>query len=444
MTIFILGILSFGCIPASQRGLARPEPPPADHLISPQDLEMKLADLKQILASDQLDEHQREIGLGLLSLYEKIRQPQMDCPDTLNFVLDHLNDMNDTFLKNVKEGDSYRQRIIHQFSGKRTQILDDYLYGNYQGVIDGAIELETSFGVDALTPEIGLVFAVSLAKKGMLEEALSIASKILGKLEGKPDMVHLRAYMIEWQLGMGKRGEALQVYEKLLDNLDERNGLLIKAQRNLALKRDDLPPRPDIPVTENSNTGEVDVESISIDQLIGEVERLLDNKEYQGAKILLVRRRLKSRDDAEIVLLDQAFQRVEQAEADFRAQGQGDSLNEDPLETAKALIDVEEFEKAIKTINALEASESASPEATRLKTRATEGLINRERNRAAKLFLLAKNTRDPLKKKDYLLSSHAILKQLVETYPLSSLNKKVKDNMETVENEMAVLGIFPE
>jgi len=444
MSILIIGVFTFGCITPAQRGPSLTETPPAPQLIAPEDLEMRIADLNRMLASNDLDEHQREIAYHFLALYEKIRQTQMDCPDTLTLVLDHLNDINDTFLKNAKTSDSLRRHIIQQFLGKRRQIFDDYLYGNFQGVIDGAVELETSFGADALTPEIGLVFAVSLAKKGMLEEALSIAAKILGKLQGKPDMVHLRAYMIEWQLGIGKREKALQIYEKLLDDLDERNGLLSKAQRNLALKTNGVASRPDIPITEKSNTGEVGAEILSIDQLIGEVERLLVKNEYQQAKILLVRRRLKTQDDAEIVLLDQAFQRVERAEADFRVQGQGDTLKKDPLRVAKTLIDVEEFEKAIDTINALETNAIVSPEATKLKTLATEGLISRERNSAAKLFLMAKNTQDPLKKKDYLLSAHAILKHLDEKYPLSILNKKIKNNIETVENEMIVLGIFPE
>lgn len=442
--LFITGTFAFGCITPARRGPAVPEAaPPSASPIPSQDLELKIAELNQMLASDDLDEYQRDFVLNLISLYEKIRQGSMDCPEAFNLVLEYLEEVTDSFLKKTGGG-TLHKHIIRQFSVKRRQIFDNYLYGNYQGVIDGAIELETTYGADALTPEIGLAFAVSLAKKGMLEEALGIASKILPKLEGKPDMVHLRAYMIEWQLGMGERGKALQIYEKLLDNIDERKGLLTLAQRNLALKSDDMTSRTDRPIQEKPRVGELDMEITSLDQLISEVARLIADNEYQQAKILLVRRRLKTQDEAEINLLDQAFQRVEQAEADYRVQIQSGAVEEDPLRVAKNLIDVEEFERAIETIDALDGDESVSPEAAKLKLQATEGLINRERNRAAKLFLMSKNTQDPVKKKDYLVSSHTILKHLVDKYPLSPLNKKVKDNMDTVENEMKVLGIFPE
>ena len=444
MALFISGALASGCITPVQRGPSPSEAPPAADLISRGDLEMKMTELNQMLGSGRLDAYQREIALRHLSLYEKMYQGKMECPDTLKLVLDHVNDLSDAFLKDTKGGDSLSHQFIRQFSEKRRQILDEYLYENYQGVIDGAIDLETSFGAEALTPEIGLVFAVSLAKKGMLKEALNIASKVLGKLDGKPDMLHLQAYMIDWELGLGKRDEALQVYEKLLDNLDERKALLSKAQRHLTIRKRDPAPGFDTPPSAHSTIGEVDAAVISFDQLVDEVERLLGENEYQQAKLLLVRRRVATGNDAEIAFLDRTYKRVEQAEAKFRGRFQEDPLKEDPLKIARAFIDTEEYGKAIEALEDLDTQGRISTEATQLKTLAIEGLINRERNRAAKLFLLAKNTQDPMKKKDYLLSSHGILKHLVKEYPLSPLNDKIKDNMETVEKEMSDLGFFPE
>ncbi len=444
MTIFISGALASGCITPARQGPSLPETPPAAELISRGDLEMKMAELNQMLGSDRLDAYQREIALRHLSLYEKIYQGKMDCPGTLNLVLDHVNDMSDAFLKNSEGGDSLGRRFIQQFSEKRRQILDEYLYENYQGVIDGTIDLETSFGAEALTPEIGLVFAVSLAKKGMLKEALNIASKVLGKLDGKPDRLHLQAYMIDWELGLGKREEALQVYEKLLDDLDERKALFSKAQRHLAIRKRDVAPGLDTPPSGRSMIGEVDAAIISFDRLIDEVERLLVEDEYQQAKLLLVRRRVATQDKAEIAFLDQTYKRVEQAETEFRSRFQESPLKEDPLKIARGFIDAEEYEKAIESLEVLDTEGRTSTEAFQLKTLAVEGLISRDRKRAAKLFLLARNTQNPEKKKDYLLSSHAILKHLVEEYPLSPLNKKVKNNIETVEREMDTLGFSPE
>ncbi|MCJ7594612.1 MAG: hypothetical protein MUO52_07580, partial [Desulfobacterales bacterium] len=62
-----------------------------------------------------------------------------------------------------------------------------------------------------------------------------------------------------------------------------------------------------------------------------------------------------------------------------------------------------------------------------------------ERNKAAKIFLMAKQTREPAKKQDLLRSSHEILKALVDKYPLSPLNQKIKDNMNRIEEELMKL-----
>ena len=47
------------------------------------------------------------------------------------------------------------------------------------------------------------------------------------ELEGRPDLIHLRADMVEWQLDMGNREKATEIYEKLVDNLDERAAELV-------------------------------------------------------------------------------------------------------------------------------------------------------------------------------------------------------------------------
>jgi outer membrane protein assembly factor BamD (BamD/ComL family) len=68
---------------------------------------------------------------------------------------------------------------------------------------------------------------------------------------------------------------------------------------------------------------------------------------------------------------------------------------------------------------------------------AVEKIINRERNKAAKLFLTARNTKEAAKKEELLNSSYNILKAVSDKYPASPLIPKVQDHMNQVTKELA-------
>jgi len=67
---------------------------------------------------------------------------------------------------------------------------------------------------------------------------------------------------------------------------------------------------------------------------------------------------------------------------------------------------------------------------------AVEKIINRERNKAAKLFLTARNTKDPAKKEELLNSSYNILRSVADKYPASPLIPKVQDHINQVTKEL--------
>ena len=121
-----------------------------------------------------------------------------------------------------------------------------------------------------------------------------------------------------------------------------------------------------------------------------------------------------------------------------------DTYIKETIETAKNLIEGESFEDAIAKIDELQDLRGPSSESIALKNQAIEKLINRERNRAAKLFLAAKKTQDRAKKEEYLLSSYKILKAIIDKYPSSPLNNKLKSHIKTLTKEMERLGISPE
>ena len=93
----------------------------------------------------------------------------------------------------------------------------------------------------------------------------------------------------------------------------------------------------------------------------------------------------------------------------------------------------EKYEEAILKLDELPPSD---PEVKELKNMAVEKIINRERNKAAKLFLAARNTKDPAKKEEMLNSSYNILKAVADKYPSSPLIPKVQDHINQVTKEL--------
>ncbi|MBW1942903.1 MAG: hypothetical protein JRJ51_08720 [Deltaproteobacteria bacterium] len=104
---------------------------------------------------------------------------------------------------------------------------------------------------------------------------------------------------------------------------------------------------------------------------------------------------------------------------------------------AKAMIEEERFEEALQELEKLEK------ETRTLREVATEKFINQERNRAARLYLMARNTTDPEKKEALLLSSYKKLKALIDKYPSSSLNSRLNNNLIKVREELHKMGVNP-
>jgi outer membrane protein assembly factor BamD (BamD/ComL family) len=105
------------------------------------------------------------------------------------------------------------------------------------------------------------------------------------------------------------------------------------------------------------------------------------------------------------------------------------------------LLEKEKYGEAVTGIEVLEAEQGQGPEIAALKEQAVEKFIQEERNRAAKMFLMARQTEDKKKKAEYLRGSLNILKNLVEKYPSSTLITKINSNIKSVEDEMTRLGI---
>ena len=441
MALFVMSIL-FSCMPEIKKEKIGPEAEGITTPILPADaIDKKIYMLEDFLKRQDIFKQDRESALALLSDYRKIRlatQGKMSDQDyrdvilTLFNCLDRLDEK--YFLEKAGIEDKIPSMVIDELTLRKQKIRDLYLSENYQEVISMCTELKADFGRNSLTPDIGLLFALSMAENNMLAEAIDIGEGIVGELEGKPDLIHLRAGIIEWLLEIGEREKAIKIYEKLIDNVNEREALFNIVRQSIAVDEEyELESHEEFSIEdllrETSNLSEPD----RAREVLNAAERLIMEHSYSEARLMLLRWRLRIEGGPEEEIVERALEAVSQAEE--RYQNKIPRKNE-TIEKAAKLIEEENFKDALEILN---NAQEAGPEAKELRDLAIEKLINSERNRAAKLFLQIRNTDDPKRKEDILLSSYKILEELIETYPSSDLIDKLKNDLKYVRDELEKL-----
>jgi tetratricopeptide (TPR) repeat protein len=432
-----------GCIPALQKpevviseSETRPTSLPPLNL-----LDRRIEVLNAILQTEGVSEKDKEIASTLLESYKTLKVAysgnltNVEYRNVINTLFKMLSALDENYFSEQRGVLDY-SGPMNLFSIKRKKIMDAYFAGDYKGVISQCLELKSVFGPEALIPEIGLVFALSLGKQGMPKDAIEIGEGIALEMEATPDIIHLRAKIAEWHLNLGQREKALNMYDKLTDNLDERQGILKGLTRKIGGKSESEPPS-------DITTGVQDLSPM--DELLLKVDALMQKHLFDEARLLLIKHRIRLEDGPDAEIIDEALKEIEIAEERFEKEKRSeDTYTNETIETAKKLIEEESFEEAIVKIDELQDLRGPGSESTALKNQAIEKLINRERNRAAKLFLAAKKTQDRAKKEEYLLSSYKLLKAMIDKYPSSPLNIKLKSHMKTLTGEMESLGITPE
>jgi hypothetical protein len=451
-------LLSAGCAFETQRipqtgetpsSPLQPSPCPPSLASAPplqlKDLEQRITDLQTLLEGGQLSEEDQALAQDLLATYQSLEKPSTSSPtdeelrSATQLLFSSLVKLEEHYFKGGPAEKEATLQTLALFSSKRKAIMDCYLAGDYQGVIDNCMDMQKVLGTDSLTPEIGLIFALSLGKRGLYQEALQVGTKVSDELERKPGFIQLQAKIVEWQLALGDRNGAIQSYEKLVDNMHEREDVLKTAELNLSgqgepkalqeMKQEE--PLPQVSLTKEPG---------SVQEVLSQVDALVQRGDFETAKLLLLRMRLRLQEGPDAELVDQAMKSVDLAEEKAREQEKTQtSPQEDALAVAANLIEQERYEEAITKLETLQQGNVLSPEAKHLQDLAVEKIVNRERNKAAKLFLMARNTRDPAKKEELFLSSYQILKTLVEKYPSTPLFQKINDNMKTIENELSKL-----
>lgn len=436
-----------GCVPAQEgRVILAPEKQVVSGPLIPEDLLNKRIDyLNNTLAKDTLSEKDRQIATDLLTTYTSVKNAASGPLNETGYrqltrdLLSALARMDAHYFSSAEMTWDHSKAVSH-FMKKRREILDAHFSRDDRGVINHCLEMQAAFGPDALTPEIAALFALSLANTGMREEAMNIIEGIVPELDESPDPNRLHAHIAALQLQLGQRGKARETYNKLTERLHRQERTLESLDKRMAstatesqapLETTSIQPQRDLPV--KSESGE------TTEQLLQRADKLIAERKFGEAWDLLVLNRPVVMSNAERLAVDKALERLEAAQEEYLEKTISMiSKKKETLKTARRYLEEEKFEAALSNLEAFPEGE-AGLEVKELREQAIEGLINRERNRAARIFLNAKRTQDPVKKAAYLNDCYEILNSLLERYPSSPLSEKIRSHIRSVSEEMEKL-----
>lgn len=417
-------------------------------------LDRRILYLSRVLETQDLSREDRELAQDLLASYRGLKTAsqtgslRQNYSPMMNMLLRNLEQMEDRYFTKQPAAPGLSAEGVQQLAIKRKKILEAFSAGHDQRVIDGILDLEKTFGPESITPDLSLLFALSLGKKGTFTTALSVGQDAAGQLEGKPDLLQLRSQMIEWQLALGNEKEAKEIYEKLQRKLSEREALVRALEQKIAPEGSKITP-PETAASRGDLT-KADLDR-DLKDALAKAEGSAQIGDFGRAKFILFQQRIRFEEGPETERIDQALKSVEMAEekaqqqprteiaakapssADLQKELQREAEKQDNLKLALGLIRSEKYEEAMVKLDELPPSD---PEVKELKNMAVEKIINRERNKAAKLFLTARNTKDPAKKEELLNSSYTILKAVADKYPSSPLIPKVQDHINQVTKEL--------
>ena len=454
--LIIALLLSFafvlGCVPETRiiHAPSKPEviaPPQSPISV----LDDNIAYLEGILLERELSDKDTEMAGDLLSAYRMVRNyflgkgtdPDYDrIIQTLYETLARLD--HDCFLKQEKGKPLYSETVT-DLSGAQDMIRNKYFSGDYRGVVADTTELKTSFGPDAIPLDIRLLLAVSLAKRGRLEEAAVAGETILHELEERPDLAFILTHIkdvirdkcfsgdyqgviddtIELKAVFGPDAISVDIGFLLAVSLTEMG---MKEEANILGSRliREFEARPDLAFLQ-SRLIEWQLDLGNRERILQIYRELRDHmdeimKEYQAGDVT---------EGLFKDLVDRRIQREKEARLGHE---------EEALISARELIEEERYEEAIRSINELRDDQDMTLEMKELRDLAIEEFINQERDRAAAYLLRGRQTTDPARKKEFFLLSYNRLRALTEQFPQSSLIETLNEDMETVEAELDKLG----
>lgn len=403
-------------------------------------LDKRVDEIKKMLEEDTLSEDRKETAVSILQAYDKLKSlnkensTEKEFRKTIKLLFETLVSIEQQyFYSGIVPSDNAGEIIFENYSEQKNKIYEDYYAENYSGVITGCYDLISGFGKNGLTTDLGIILVEALAKNNMSSDALTVAKSILAPVEIRPDLIQLLATSIELEIKMGNRENASLLYEKLVDNINERNNLYQKT-KNLLSKSSEDSSIVDESITKKMST--IDPEkSIQITQLVNKVEDLISKKDFSGARLELYRRKLRAEEGAERDMIEQLLKSLDKAEEQNDNKNNNNNLI---IDDARKLVEEEKYEEALDILEPA-FEEGDNYEAEKVKKEAVEKLINRDMNIAGKLRIAALNEGDKQKKRDLLLKARSILQNLIDKYPASPSIGRVKRNISIVDEELMQL-----
>jgi hypothetical protein len=328
--------------------------------------------------------------------------------------------------------------IISSFTGMQNEVLKLFQTGDYAGVVDRCLKLRMLFGADAINQGTGAIFAMALAEEGLLDEAIRIGLETARKLEKTPGRMSLRSSIIQWQLEQGQRKRALRLLERMTGIHNDQKAMLRSLKKDIAsscIKK----LVPEVETIQDQPNQEIVISQPEISAPMATdndffitIDRLIEENRFDEAREILFRKRSETSSPDEIEAINQSRIELELTEKQYLKK---------LLKHAGNLLEQEKFKETLLCLNDIKSRHINNSSVMKLEQLAVAGLIKRERNSAAKLFLLAKRASDPLEKEKYLRLSYAKLEALVEQFPVSTMIEKVKSNLKSVLEELNKLGL---
>lgn len=445
--LFIILTFSAGCASIT------PEPRPPVHTPTEREgtilnidishVEDRIRFLEYFMKTRDLSDSDRNTASALLSAYRLLKKiapgpvTGKECNILAQSLFRSMSLMENTYFEKIGKAPD-DENSFADFIQRKNEILDLYLDQNYKGVIQRTLALRTSFP-GGLTPEINIIFAISLAEDGMLDEAVEIGMAVAEEIEGTRDVVQLRGDIIQWQLALGQPTQATKTLERISHTRDNRTAMINDLRNRIeqAPRDSDQPFHSMFQTAEGSDPQELQPHMVLLQE---KVDALVRNHEFAEARQLLLKEKAEREEGPETEVIDRALNNIEETETAYEENVMIKATYlKETYEAAGRLYEKEDYKGAITTLEAAENTYELSTEAADLKNRAIEGLINRERNRAAAIFLEAKKTKDPNKKKERFETSYKILQTLVEDYPQSPLKNKLTSHINIVQREIEKL-----
>ncbi len=447
-SVFLLIILVAGCaqFTAQEKKVIPGPEPTAPLMTSRQDLERKIITLQERIEKSELSVKDRAATRELLGIYRLLREAatlpldQKDYRELINRIYERTTRLDSVFLPDRKKTLSPDIYAVRLFSKKQRDIVDTYLSGDHRAVINKVLEIEKTFGSDALTPQVGLLFALSLAHEGLLDEAVDVGERVAGELEQRPGLIVLETRIAEWYSRLGREDAAMLRYERLTDVMDDKMDMLGGLKKELTRSSVKSGRPSEQGVAEKNEIAAIGKANKAFNPLMKQVEERIRAHDFDGAKELLSKKRQGALSPSEIETIDQALKSVDRAEDVYLGERIASlSKEKKALKNIRKLMEDEKYDEAFSGIEELKSEGIQSVDLKTLELEATEKLINRDRKRAAGFFLKAKNTEIPTEKERFLNMSRKLLQQLLYKFPSSPSYATVRRNLESVEEALGKL-----